>query len=322
MGFDHRLSTAAVVKDGVTLEQVQRAFLPLTNYFGDSLRCDLSLDEESGSIHFHSEGTVSHNFDELVQEVAGNLGGMVVKGGFFKLLDDSTVNPDEYERFTPIGTPEMIKAAQEREARMAAILAIQGYTGSGLEAAMVVVDGAKARADKERLLVSIPSPSNASRAFLCMAAVNEFCEATGLDVSSDGLETVLVDLTGGLMHLCAANGIDFESMHRMASTHFEAEVAEEADLELAACREIGEIAHSKAIVEFTSARPVDRKCSGKVMGVNDFYTALSVGLNALVIPNKVLDRVPAEGESVSIDFKGGAGRVSSPEQGKGKGVGR
>ena len=239
-----------------------------------------------------------------------------------KLLDDSTGDPGEQERLFPVGTPEMIKVMKEHEAREGAVAALQKYTGLKCEDVVVVVDDAKKLANKEMAVVAVLNPCNADRAACGMAAVDGFSAATGLDISADGLSTVVGDLTANLMHLCAANGIDFEDVYRVASMHFEAEVAEESEQEEAAIREIGVIVHRKAIVEFVSAEPVDRKCSGKVMGSNAFYTALSLGLNALVIPNKVLDRVPVEGENISIVFKGGAGRVSSPEQGQSKGVDR
>lgn len=322
MGFDHRLSFDVVLKDTVRLEDVQQAFLPLVNYLDGGPNWELSFNEKLHSVSFESSGNVSHGFDDLVREVASNLSNLVTEADYFKLLDDSTGDPGEQERLFPVGTPEMIKAMKEHEAREGAVAALQKYTGLKDEDVVVVVDDAKKYADKRMLVAPALNPCNADRAALGMVVVEGFSAATGLDITTDGLQTAVGDLTANLMHLCAANGIDFEDVYRVASMHFEAEVAEESEQEEAAIREIGVIAHRKAIVEFVSAEPVDRECSGKVMGSNAFYTALSLGLNALVIPNKVLDRVPVEGESIEIDFKGGVGRVSSPEQGQGKGVDR
>lgn len=67
---------------------------------------------------------------------------------------------------------------------------------------------------------------------------------------------------------------------------------------------------------YTVADPsVDRRHEGKVLGVTDQHVVLSIGRSAVVLAQADIDKVPAKGDDVVVNFTGGKGSVE-PVKGK------
>lgn len=67
--------------------------------------------------------------------------------------------------------------------------------------------------------------SNNDRADIARTVTTQYMATKGSD---DDLETGITDLLADLMHLCAAQGVDFERALGLAREHFNAEVIDDA----------------------------------------------------------------------------------------------
>ncbi len=106
MGYDHSLSTAGKLKESVTLDQLVAAFKPLFKYFGyDGLKAFQGTEDLYDSHEFHwlpdtrefsvyTCGDVSYDFDELVKDVAKELGPLVEQPDEFELKNFDTADLD------------------------------------------------------------------------------------------------------------------------------------------------------------------------------------------------------------------------------------
>lgn len=132
MGFEHVLVMRDFqIKDDVTLEQIEHALAPLTDYLGKpNGLLDVSWDFEDGLLNWDSNGEVRHAFPEFVEEVVKRLSPLVKTGQRMVLYDDSTGDRDEVETEYMVGTPEMIQEFKMEIARLNAVEALRELTGA------------------------------------------------------------------------------------------------------------------------------------------------------------------------------------------------
>lgn len=105
MGYYHSLSTEGKLKESVTLDQLVAAFKPLLNYFGyDGHKAFYGTEVyESHEFHWlpntrefsvYTCGDVSYDYDELVKDVAKELGSLVEQPYIFILKNFDTADLD------------------------------------------------------------------------------------------------------------------------------------------------------------------------------------------------------------------------------------
>lgn len=122
MGYDHSLSTAATLKEGITLDQLVEAFKPILDYFGydrsvfegctDALYCNHKFHwvPETGEFSAYICGEVSCGYKDLVEATADKLGSLVKSPNEFLLYDHDTGDIDNAKNVIPYAeSPEAVK---------------------------------------------------------------------------------------------------------------------------------------------------------------------------------------------------------------------
>ncbi len=98
MGYAHSMMFNAMVRKGVTVQQVEAALKPLIDYFGRGLNegdgvsddAIFEFNEENGELDCNTYGDVGYGYYDLVYEVAQNLAAIVAEPGEINLYDHDT----------------------------------------------------------------------------------------------------------------------------------------------------------------------------------------------------------------------------------------
>jgi len=132
MGYSHEMVAEISAHPGVTVEALDKALKPLTDYWGfDSL---IEYEGSSGSgpmgetwtfqrtkneqgldclrLHLWTEGSVGYGYADLVKQCAENLSGLCVADHF--TLIDFDAPPDEATQRIWFGDPQEVKIAERK----------------------------------------------------------------------------------------------------------------------------------------------------------------------------------------------------------------
>lgn len=140
MGYDHTLTTNAIMKPGTTKEQVANALGPIFDYFGyttfdDDLLEDhqIEFNPETGELNAYFNGEVSNGYDDLVIEAAKKLGPLTKAPGYFLLSDYDTADLDNVRNKIYFGaSDEEIEAFKAQEDITAAMSLLAGHINGEL----------------------------------------------------------------------------------------------------------------------------------------------------------------------------------------------
>jgi hypothetical protein len=113
MGYDHTMHLTANIAEGVTVEQVTDALMPIVEYAGynrDRLfdggtlgYNEFEFNQENRELWVSTHGEVGYGYHDLVGEVASNLNKIVAEPGEIWLYDHDTGDIDEAKTIIEFG---------------------------------------------------------------------------------------------------------------------------------------------------------------------------------------------------------------------------